>query len=482
MDEILFGEVEETPPQPELRPDRNRHYAVAAWGAPGEKELPIYVDLDVMRDMEAHAQTDTSVELGGVMLGGQYHDEQGRPFVVVTDSLRASHYEATKGSFKFTHDTWQKISRERDQFPADLQMVGWYHTHPDWGVFLSGMDMFICDNFFNKPLDVALVIDPCRGDRGWFQWTGDSRQRIRRTGGFYLIASRFRQQELELYAAQLEGKLAMPTDSRYSGIAPPPGTYGAPIVNVSSDRGNSWQAVAMFGLLSVQFLFLMLMAWRLLLPGGMDAAKEKEKTELAAVQESLDALRAEQRAAAKTEAQLAVMGRVLANLKETPEDFVKSLEEQQFENDQLRATVRAQMAEERELSKKNEVLARSLESAKTLAERRKDVLDAEIASHKKKTEKKDEQIALLTKKLEAYEPPKKDEEDEEDGGWFSGWNLVWISVSAGVIVLLAAGGAAAAFYRPREEREEEEPADAPTGGIDRAMRELKDPPPPANKE
>jgi proteasome lid subunit RPN8/RPN11 len=41
-------------------------------------------------------------------------------------------------------------------------MVGWYHTHPDWGVFLSSMDMFICDNFFNK-LDVAYVIDPWRG-------------------------------------------------------------------------------------------------------------------------------------------------------------------------------------------------------------------------------------------------------------------------------------------------------------------------------
>src|SRR5262245_24827620 len=100
--------------------------------------------------MEEHALSDTAVELGGVLLGGHYEDEAGRPFVVVTDSLRARHYESTKGSFKFTHDTWSAISREREQFPAELQMVGWYHTHPDWGVFLSGMDMFICDNFFNK--------------------------------------------------------------------------------------------------------------------------------------------------------------------------------------------------------------------------------------------------------------------------------------------------------------------------------------------
>src|SRR5687767_8759547 len=155
--------------------------------------------------MEDHAQSDTTVELGGVLLGGHYEDNDGQPFVVVTDSLRAQHYESTKGSFKFTHDTWSQITRERDEFSDDLQMVGWYHTHPDWGVFLSGMDMFICDNFFNKPLDVALVIDPCRDDRGFFQWTGDPSQRKRRLGGFYLIGSRFRAAEIEHDAVQLEG-------------------------------------------------------------------------------------------------------------------------------------------------------------------------------------------------------------------------------------------------------------------------------------
>ena len=165
-DGIQFGEVEEVSREKRLRPDQNKHYAIVEYESPREGELPVFVDLDTMRDMESHAVTDTSVELGGVLLGGQYEDEDGNPFVLVSDSLRAEHYEATKGSFKFTHETWTTISRQRDEFPDDLQMVGWYHTHPDWGVFLSGMDMFICDNFFNRELDVALVIDPCRGDRG----------------------------------------------------------------------------------------------------------------------------------------------------------------------------------------------------------------------------------------------------------------------------------------------------------------------------
>ena len=148
--DIQLGNVEQSAPETRLRPDRNRHYAVTEYGKPKKPELPVFVDLDVMMDMEAHALSDTSVELGGVLLGQQSVDEAGEPFVWVTDALRAKHYEATKGSFKFTHDTWSQISRERDEFPEGIQMVGWYHTHPDWGVFLSGMDQFICDHFFNS--------------------------------------------------------------------------------------------------------------------------------------------------------------------------------------------------------------------------------------------------------------------------------------------------------------------------------------------
>ena len=168
--DIEFSDLDQAQRQQQLRPDRNRQYAVVTCGRVDESDLPVFVDIDALRDMELHALSDTRVELGGVMLGGQYEDADGNPFVVVADSLRARHYENTKGSFKFTHDTWAEITRERDEFPPELQMVGWYHTHPDWGVFLSNMDLFICDHFFNRPLDVALVIDPRRGDRCWFQW------------------------------------------------------------------------------------------------------------------------------------------------------------------------------------------------------------------------------------------------------------------------------------------------------------------------
>ncbi len=261
-DGIEFGDVEQQLPERMLRPDRDPRLVCVPVATPGDEDLPIFVDLDAMMDVERHAASDTSVELGGVLLGGRYVDDDGRPFVVVCDTLRAEHYEATKGSFKFTHETWEAISRRRDAYPDDVRMVGWYHTHPDWGVFLSGMDLFICQNFFAHPQDLALVVDPCRDDRGWFQWVA-GRDQPRRTGGFRLFASRHRRDELEDLSRQLEGGRTMPADTRYAGT-PPVGFAPQPqILRVSDPRIGPGEAVIVVALL-MQTLMLGLIAWRLL--------------------------------------------------------------------------------------------------------------------------------------------------------------------------------------------------------------------------
>jgi proteasome lid subunit RPN8/RPN11 len=52
----------------------------------------------------------------------------------------------------------------------DHQIVGWHHTHPGFGIFLSRHDEFFHRNFFSQPWQVALVVDPQRGELGFFQW------------------------------------------------------------------------------------------------------------------------------------------------------------------------------------------------------------------------------------------------------------------------------------------------------------------------
>jgi proteasome lid subunit RPN8/RPN11 len=420
--DIQFGEVEETPPLTQLRPDRNKHFAAVVCGTLRDDDLPIFIDLDVMRDMEAHALSNTNVELGGVMLGGQYQDQQGNPFVVVTDSLRATHYESTKGSFKFTHDTWSEITRQRDEFPAELSMVGWYHTHPDWGVFLSGMDMFICDHFFNKPLDVALVIDPCRDDRGMFQWTGDPGDRIRRTGGFYLISSRFRHDELALYAAQMEGTSEMASDPRSRGFAPP--HIPAPVVNIA-DSQSPWQSLAVFGMLTTQFVLLALIAWRLLLPitGGPPSAPP----------------------ANQLQAERQILDRIVGDLEVAPEGLVTELSEQHRQNDELRAANRGLHAQLTVLDQRNEEAQQRIGK---LVERQ-GVLEKDLGTLREDNRLQRARIASLEKQLDKSGAP-----GEDDINW------TFYIVGGLLIVAAGAGIAVAMGMRKPEDQESGEPASA----------------------
>lgn len=215
-DEIQFGDVTYREPQRLLRPDLDRRYACVAYEVPQPVDLPIFLDRAPADAIERHALRDTSVELGGILLGRECVDEAtGNPFVWITQALEAKHYENTQASFTYTHDSWEEITRERDLRFPDLDIVGWYHTHPDFGIFLSSHDLFIHNHFFNQMLQVAYVVDPIRQTRGFFQWRDGQMVAV---GGFYIVGNRTDRVSVARLASELEGLPG--SDGGGSGLSP----------------------------------------------------------------------------------------------------------------------------------------------------------------------------------------------------------------------------------------------------------------------
>lgn len=71
------------------------------------------------------------------------------------------------------------LRSQLDRDHPDLQIVGWYHSHPGHGIFLSSYDQFIHENFFSAPGMVALVVDPRDDDAfGWFGWNDGELTRL----------------------------------------------------------------------------------------------------------------------------------------------------------------------------------------------------------------------------------------------------------------------------------------------------------------
>jgi len=133
--------------------------------------VAIFVHENVLEEILDYSERDLQRELGGFLIGGWHEDR--RPYVEVRQFLPALDALSRPASLTFTHDTWSAMTRQVDnRFPGE-RVVGWHHTHPDLGIFMSGYDLFIHRHFFTEPWHLAMVVDPCRGEFCFFQWRGE---------------------------------------------------------------------------------------------------------------------------------------------------------------------------------------------------------------------------------------------------------------------------------------------------------------------
>jgi proteasome lid subunit RPN8/RPN11 len=147
--------------------------------APPVSEYRVILSREAFEAIRAHAASDTTVELCGVLAGKLSKDVQG-PYLVIERAIAGVATRRAVSQVTFTHETWDHIHKELEAKYPELAIVGWYHTHPGFGVFLSEMDQFIQDNFFAAPHQVAFVYDPVSDERGLFVWREGRSARLRR--------------------------------------------------------------------------------------------------------------------------------------------------------------------------------------------------------------------------------------------------------------------------------------------------------------
>jgi proteasome lid subunit RPN8/RPN11 len=111
------------------------------------------------------------VEIGGILIGKVYKDHEG-PFLEVSAAIAGEHTRNQGTQVTFTPETWTQVNRVKDKKYPDASIVGWYHTHPRFGIFLSDMDKFIHKHHFPQPWTTALVVDPVQKSEGFFVWSG----------------------------------------------------------------------------------------------------------------------------------------------------------------------------------------------------------------------------------------------------------------------------------------------------------------------
>ncbi len=136
---------------------------------PLEGQLLVLVDENALESLHAWLDNETTREHGGVLVGRPWVDrETGRPYIVIHAAPPALDSEGSSVHLQFTPETWAFISGMIDADFPDQMIVGWYHSHPGLGVFMSGTDRATQRAFYHHPWNVAIVADPIARSTGWF--------------------------------------------------------------------------------------------------------------------------------------------------------------------------------------------------------------------------------------------------------------------------------------------------------------------------
>jgi len=124
------------------------------------KGFDLYLSKLAEEKIRNHAMSrlEPRMEIMGLLLGTIYR-HRGREYVLARDVVTTD-LDASLISVRFDRLGFEKLFESLDDSGFDYVIVGWYHSHPGHGCFLSQTDIDTQVSMFNRPFHSALVIDP----------------------------------------------------------------------------------------------------------------------------------------------------------------------------------------------------------------------------------------------------------------------------------------------------------------------------------
>lgn len=178
--------------------------------------LQVEFSSGVQRHIRQHARSSMSAEICGVLIG-----ETRNGIVAVEHAIPGEGAREAGTHVTFTQETWAHVYRVKDEQYPEKRIVGWYHSHPGFGVFLSEHDLFIHTNFFPGQDQVAWVYDPHSDEEGCFVWRAGSIQALDHLGIRRDESNGGREPIAQEDASAGERSVAASASSGMTGPAPP---------------------------------------------------------------------------------------------------------------------------------------------------------------------------------------------------------------------------------------------------------------------
>lgn len=113
------------------------------------------------------------IEQQGILLGSVYQTPSGYSGVV--EAVLLSEAVGNQVYVESAHSDWSKMDGQMDELnrgrKCKLVKLGWWHTHPNIEIFMSGIDKGTQANYFYKDWQFAVVLNP--QDKKWGAFVGE---------------------------------------------------------------------------------------------------------------------------------------------------------------------------------------------------------------------------------------------------------------------------------------------------------------------
>ena len=152
----------------EMKPPHD--FIIHEWGKP-YAGIEVYISqraFDLMMKQSALFAKRHLEALG--YLVGDYCRWKNKEYTIVEDAV-TSDLETTSVSVHF--QAFEKAFDKLDRIDFDYVIVGWYHSHPGHGCFMSQTDISTQKRMFNKSFHIAVVIDPINKEFKVYKMNGN---------------------------------------------------------------------------------------------------------------------------------------------------------------------------------------------------------------------------------------------------------------------------------------------------------------------
>jgi 26S proteasome regulatory subunit N11 len=133
----------------------------------------VYIKKNVLESIKEHCRQGGKLEVFGYLVG-EVFEWTKKTYVIVEDELfikeSGDSQKYTIAQLEGYSGHFQKLLNElREKKKKNLLTVGWWHSHPNYGCFLSTTDVTTTHYFFSEKYHVALVCEPIRNDFAFFK-------------------------------------------------------------------------------------------------------------------------------------------------------------------------------------------------------------------------------------------------------------------------------------------------------------------------